>query len=491
MQATLAGLQQELAAGSTSSVQVVDELLARIDATDDHVNAYVTVNHDGARELAHALDDVRAAGASVGPLHGIPISVKDLFDTDDMVTSSGGRPSSSSPPAADATVVARLREAGAIIIGKTNMHEFAYGFTTENPHHGDTHNPWDLGRIAGGSSGGSGASVAVGSAIAAFGSDTGGSVRVPASLCGIVGLKPTYGRVSRNGVFPLAWNLDHVGPMTRTVEDAAILLSVIAGPDTADPTTVNAPPVADYVAAVGRDIAGLRVGVPTNHFFEGIDPEVLAGVESAIETLRGLGAIVSEVTIPGLESTVGAWLTMLLVEATSAHEDMLRERPEDYGPDVRTFVEAGALIPATRYLRAQRIRRRLVDTFAAAMDDVDVIVTPATAVAATRLGEAVVTIGELTEPLFRTFARISAPFDVVGLPALSVPSGFTAAGLPIGLQVVGHPFHEATVLAVGHAVVAAGDQSDIEARDRLKVAEISLHGKDSHFAGTPGGALSK
>ena len=472
MQATLAGLQREMTAGSISSIEVVDKLLARIDATDDQVKAYVSVNHEGARTMARALDALHASGGSAGPLHGIPVSVKDLFDTHDQPTSSGGRPASDVPPPADATVVARLRAAGAIIVGKTNMHEFAYGYTTENPHHGDTRNPWDLGRIAGGSSGGSGASVAAGSAIAALGSDTGGSVRVPASLCGIVGLKPTYGRVSRNGVFPLSWSLDHVGPMTRTVEDAAILLSVIAGPDSADPTTLNAPPVSDYVSGLGRDISGLKIGVPTNHFFEGAEPEVLAGVQRAIETLTGLGAVTTEVTIPGLESTVGAWLTILLAEATSAHETLLRERPEDYGSDVRTFIEAGALIPATLYLRAQRIRKQLIESFATVMDEVDVIVTPATAVAAPLLGDSQVSIGDLSEPLFRTFARISAPFDVLGLPALSVPSGFTSGGLPIGLQVVGHPFHEATVLAVGHAVVAAGDKADAEARERLRVAEI-------------------
>ncbi len=482
MNRTIAELQGELDAGSVSSLEIVDELIARIDATDDHVNAYVTVNHEGARSTARALDALQASGGSAGPLHGIPIAVKDLCDTHDLPTSSGGRPISGTPPPTDANVVARLRDAGAVIIGKTNMHEYAYGYTTENPHHGDTRNPWDLERIAGGSSGGSGASVAVGSAIAALGSDTGGSVRVPSSLCGIVGLKPTYGRVSRFGVFPLAWTLDHVGPMTRTVKDTAILLSVIAGPDPADQTTLNAPPVADYVSAVGRDIAGLRIGIPANHFFEGIDGEVLASVERTIETLIGLGAIPTEVTIPGLDGTVGAWLAILLSEATSAHEELLAERPEDYGADVRTFIEAGAIIPAVHYLRAQRLRRRLVESFSTVMDEVDVLVTPATAVPATRLGEATVHIGDLTEPLFRTFARISAPFDVIGFPAMSVPCGFTTAGLPIGFQVVGHPFHEATVIAVGDAVVAAGDPADAEARARLTTADIPLQGQGQALA---------
>jgi aspartyl-tRNA(Asn)/glutamyl-tRNA(Gln) amidotransferase subunit A len=447
---TLAGLQHELTTGGTTSLAVVDDLLARIDETESRLNAYVCVNREGARSAARALDGLRAAGTIVGPLHGIPIAVKDLLDTHDLPTSAGGRPVSDTPPAKDATVVAKLRSAGAIVIGKTNTHEYAYGYTTENPHHGDTHNPWDLGRIPGGSSGGSAASVSAGSAIAAIGTDTGGSVRVPASLCGIVGLKPTFGRVGRAGVFPLAWTLDHVGPLTRTARDCAILLSAIAGTDQADSSTLQTPPPLDYASALERDVTGLRVGVPTNHFFDAIDPEVAAAVRSAIDTLANLGAIVTEITIPGLEDAVAAWLTILLSEATSIHETLLHDRPDDYGEDVRGFVEAGALVPAISYLRAQRIRQRLAVAFKAAMEPIDVLITPATALPAPQLGTSEVTINGHTEPLFQTFARISAPLDVVGLPAVSTPCGLTASGLPIGLQIVGHPFDEATVLAAAH-----------------------------------------
>lgn len=450
MEPTLAGLQQELATGVASSVEVVDRLLARIDETNSQLNAYVQVNHEGARAAARALDELRAAGTIVGPLHGIPIAVKDLLDTHDLPTSAGGRPASEKPPARDATVVAKLRSAGAIVIGKTNTHEYAYGYTTENPHHGDTHNPWDLGRIPGGSSGGSGASVSAGSAIAAIGTDTGGSVRVPASLCGIVGLKPTFGRVSRTGVFPLAWTLDHVGPMTRTARDCAILLSAIAGADQTDSSTLHAPPPPDYASAVERDITGLRIGIPTNHFFDAIDPEVEAAVRAAIDTLGSLGAVVTEVELPGVELAVSAWLTILLSEATAIHEDLVRDRPDDYGEDVRGFVEAGALVPATAYLKAQRIRQQLAAAFKTAMQSIDILATPATALPATPLGTTEVTINGHTEALFQTFARISAPLDVVGLPALSIPCGFTTSGLPIGLQLVGHPFDEATVLAAAH-----------------------------------------
>lgn len=449
--ATLAGLQDQLATGATSSVAVVDDLLARIDETESRLNAYVCVNHEGARAAAQALDELRAAGTIAGPLHGIPIAIKDLLDTHDLPTSAGGRPISDTPPPTDATVVARLRSAGAVVIGKTNTHEYAYGYTTENPHHGDTHNPWDLERIPGGSSGGSAASVSAGSAIAAIGSDTGGSIRVPASLCGIVGLKPTFGRVPRGGVFPLAWTLDHVGPITRTARDCAILLSAIAGTDQSDPATLYTPPAPDYLSSLGRDIAGLRVGVPKNHFFDVIDPEVATAVRNAIDTLANLGANVTEITIPGVEDAVAAWLTILLAEATSIHETLLRDRPDDYGDDVRGLVEAGALVPATAYLRAQRIRQRLAAAFRTAMKPIDVLVTPATAIPAPHIGTTDVTIEGHTEALFQTFARISAPLDVVGLPALSTPCGLTSTGLPIGLQLVGHPFDEATLLAAAHA----------------------------------------
>jgi aspartyl-tRNA(Asn)/glutamyl-tRNA(Gln) amidotransferase subunit A len=448
---TLAGLQHELATGEASSLEVVDDLLARIDETESRLNAYVCVNHEGARAAARALDGLRAAGTIVGPLHGIPIAVKDLLDTHDLPTSAGGRPVTDTPPPKDATVVAKLRSAGAIVIGKTNTHEYAYGYTTENPHHGDTHNPWDLGRIPGGSSGGSAASVSAGSAIAAIGTDTGGSVRVPASLCGIVGLKPTFGRVGRTGVFPLAWTLDHVGPLTRTARDCAILLSAIAGTDQTDSSTLHTPPAPDYISSLERDITGLRIGVPTNHFFDAIDPEVATAVRKGVDTLANLGANVVEITIPGLEDAVAAWLTILLAEATSIHETLLRDRPDDYGEDVRGFVEAGALVPATAYLRAQRIRQRLAGAFKTAMQPIDVLVTPATALPATPLGTTEVTINGHTEPLFQTFARISAPLDVVGLPALSTPCGLTTTGLPIGLQLVGHPFDEATLLAAAHS----------------------------------------
>jgi aspartyl-tRNA(Asn)/glutamyl-tRNA(Gln) amidotransferase subunit A len=455
--ATLAELQGELASGALTSVALVDRILDRIAATEPQLNAYVTVNATGARQAAQALDALRGAGHTVGPLHGIPISVKDLLDTHDLPTSAGGIPRSDVPPARDATVVAKLRGAGAIIIGKTNTHEFAYGYTTENPHHGDTHNPWDPARMAGGSSGGSAASVAAGSAVAAIGSDTGGSIRVPASLCGIVGIKPTFGRVSRAGVFPLAYSLDHVGPLTRSARDAAILLSVIAGPDPLDAATRQTPGVPDYAGLLGGDIAGLRVGVPDNYFFDHLDPEVASAVRAAADQLADLGAVLSEVTIPGLDAAVGSWLAIILAEATSIHEDMLRTHPEDYGEDVRGFIEAGALVPAITYLRAQRVRQALIETFAGAMANLDVLLTPSTALTAPELGTSEVTVGGLTEPLFRTFARTSSPFDITGLPTVSVPCGYSARGLPIGLQLSGHPFDEATVLRAAHHYQVATD----------------------------------
>jgi aspartyl-tRNA(Asn)/glutamyl-tRNA(Gln) amidotransferase subunit A len=342
-----------------------------------------------------------------------------------------------------------LRAAGAIVVGKTNTHEYAYGYTTENPHFGDTRNPWDHNRIAGGSSGGSGAAIAAGSALGALGSDTGGSIRVPASFCGIVGLKPTYGRVSRVGLSPLAWSLDHAGPMGRSVPDVAAMLEVIAGHDPVDPTSAIVPVPACPVRG-DDDLSSVRIGVPA-HFFEGVDAEVEALVRAALDALEELGARCVEMTLPHVDDAVDAWLTILLSEAASIHEQDIRQRPDLYGDDVRLYLEEGMLIPATLYLKAQRIRRSMTEGFRAAMGDIDLLATPATALPAPLLGEAVVDIAGNSELLFRALARISSPFDMTGLPALSVPCGFTTNGLPVGLQLVTRPFAEPLVLRVGAA----------------------------------------
>ncbi len=447
---TVAELSEAIRNRDVSSVEVTEAVLDQIERTNKTLNAYTTVATDQALAAAHAMDQALAAGFNFGPLHGIPVAVKDLYETKNLRTTGGGRILTDYVPKEDATTVARLRRAGAVIVGKTNTHEYAYGYTTENPHYGPTRNPWNTSRIPGGSSGGSGAAVAAGSAPAALGTDTGGSIRVPSSFCGITGLKPTYGRVSRKGVLPLAWSLDHAGPMVQTAEDAALMMNVLAGYDPADPASADVT-VLDYAGRLDRDIRGLRMGIPRNHFFDRIDPEVLTAVREAIHVLEGLGGIPLEVDLPHMGQAVSAWLAILLAEASSIHERDIRKRPADYGDDVRLYLEEGVLEGATTYVKGQRVRQLLVQGFREAMAGVDVLLTPATAIPAPRLGESVVEIGSEKEELFLTLARISSPFDMTGLPALSVPCGFTKSGLPIGLQVVGPPFREEVVLHVGHA----------------------------------------
>jgi aspartyl-tRNA(Asn)/glutamyl-tRNA(Gln) amidotransferase subunit A len=431
-----------------SSLEVTEALLQRIEETEPVVNAYVCVTAEHALTSARAADREVAAGASLGPLHGVPISVKDLYETEGIATTGGGRLLAGNIPLTDSTAVARLRAAGAFVVGKTNTHEYAYGYTTENPHYGDTRNPWDPDRIAGGSSGGSGASLAAGSALAALGTDTGGSIRVPASFCGITGIKPTYGRVSRQGVLPLSWTLDHAGPMARTVADCALMLSVLAAHDPKDPASAQVPPP-DLTLPGDSALRGTSIGIPTNHFFDEIDEDVDALVRDAIATLESLGARCIPVELPHMDAAVDAWLAILLAEAASIHEADLKERPEQFGLDVRLYLEEGALVPALTYIKAQRIRRQMVEGFRSAMRDVDALVTPTTALPAPKLREATVRIGDTEEALFRTLARLSSPFDMTGLPALSVPCGFTASGLPVGLQLAGHPFSEAVLLRIG------------------------------------------
>ncbi len=455
---TAAQLSEAIKRREVSSVEITKSLLDRIDKTNGAINAYVSIAADEALTAARAMDEALSAGYYFGPLHGIPVSVKDLYETKGLRTAGGGRILANNVPDEDATSVARLRRGGAVIVGKTNTHEYAYGYTTENPHYGATRNPWDTTRIAGGSSGGSGAAVAAGSAVVALGTDTGGSIRVPSSFCGITGLKPTYGRVSRKGVLPLSWSLDHAGPMVRSASDVAIVMNVMAGDDPADPASADVP-VPNFASRLNRDIRGLRMGIPKNHFFDRIDPEVLKAVQVAIKVLEGLGAISIEVNFPHMEQAVSAWLAILLAEASSIHERDIRQRPADYGEDVRLYLEEGELVAAGRYLKGQRIRRLLVEGFRETMAGVDVVITPATAVPATKLGESVVTIDGEEEELFRILARISSPFDMTGLPALALPCGLTKRGLPVGLQIVGHPFAEDVVLQVGHAFEQATDWS--------------------------------
>jgi aspartyl-tRNA(Asn)/glutamyl-tRNA(Gln) amidotransferase subunit A len=447
--ASIGELASRLRAGDVSPQDVVEDVLARIERRRD-LNAFITVTADLARAQAEEAAREISAGRYRGPLHGVPVSLKDLIDTRGIRTTCGSRILADHVPSRDATIVERLRQAGAVLVGKTALHEFAYGVTTTNPHFGPTRNPWDLDRIPGGSSGGSGAAVAAGLGAASIGTDTGGSIRIPAALCGVVGLKPTYGRVSRYGVFPLAWTLDHPGPLTRTVEDAALVLQAIAGPDARDPATLGQS-VPDFAAAVRQDVAGLRVGVLDDEYHQEVADDVRRAVEEALQVLRDLGVRADRVRFPRPEEARTAQLVITLAEAASVHERWLRDRPDEYGVQTRDLLRQGQMLTATQYLRALKVRALLVEEVAALFRTYAALVLPTTPIVAPPIGQDTVTVGDRSGDVRGILTRLTRVINLVGLPAISVPCGLGAAGMPVGMQVVGRPMDEVTVLALAAA----------------------------------------
>jgi aspartyl-tRNA(Asn)/glutamyl-tRNA(Gln) amidotransferase subunit A len=434
---------------SVSPVEVTRAILDRIAAVSPRLNAFRTITADEALAAARRAERAIRAGRYKGPLHGIPVSVKDLIQTAGIRTTCGSRILADWIPDADATLIRLLRGAGAILIGKTHLHEFAYGPTNLNPHYGPARNPWDPGRMTGGSSGGSGIAVATGCSYVSIGTDTGGSVRIPAALCGVVGLKPTYGRISRAGIFPLSWSQDHAGPLTRTVADAAIALQALSGFDSADPAS-SRQAVPNFSKGLTAGVKGLRLGVPREFFWDEVDVEVAEVVRKAIAVLAGLGASVREAHWPMAAEARALSFLIMGAEAFSVHERWLKQRPEEYGPDVRQRLAQGGTILAADYLRAQRLRRQFIGSLDTVFRGCDVLLTPTMAVAAPRLDESTVRWPTLTESMTAALTRLTRPFNLTGTPALSVPCGFTAGGLPIGLQIAGRAFDEATVLRVGH-----------------------------------------
>jgi aspartyl-tRNA(Asn)/glutamyl-tRNA(Gln) amidotransferase subunit A len=445
----LAGL---IATKAVSPVEVTRVHLERIAAHDPGLKSYITICADGALAAAREAEAALVAGRPRGPLHGVPYALKDLYDTAGITTTGGSKILADRVPAADATVVRRLAEAGAVLLGKLNMVEFAYGPEGFNPHYGDARNPWDRAthRLTGGSSSGSGAAVAAGLAPGALGSDTGGSIRIPASLCGITGLKPTYGRVSRAGVLPLAWSMDHVGPMTRTAADAALMLTAMAGYDAADPST-SVLPVPDYRVALTGDVKGLRVGLLRGFFLDGATPEVRAAVEQAAGTLAAAGAIVDEVRLAQMVNTGPAAFAIVGSEALAYHASTLRTRAGDYDPEVERRLKTAAFIGGQHYVRAQQVRALIRADVDGALARRDVLLAPSTPMTAPALEERQVALGDGPSPVRPALIRFTQPFNLSGHPACSVPCGFTAAGLPVGMQIVGRPFDEATVLRAADA----------------------------------------
>ncbi|MER6693987.1 amidase [Streptomyces minutiscleroticus] len=443
---SLAAAADAIRTRRVSPVELVDSVLDRIEQVDPDLGAYVTVTAERARRSAREAEHEAAAGRLRGPLHGIPMGLKDLIDVAGTATTASSRVRADHRADTDSTVAARLAAAGAVLVGKTHTHEFAYGLTTPQ-----TRNARDRGRVAGGSSGGSAVAVASGTATFALGTDTGGSIRVPAALNGVVGLKPTYGLVPRHGVTSLSWSLDHVGPLTRTVEDAALVLSALAGHDPRDPASLSIT-AADRRPGPGTDLTGLRVGVPRNYYFDHVDPEVEAAVRRAIDQLQALGARLVEVEIPMTRYIQATQWGLMVPEATAYHEQALRAIPDLYEADVRILLEAGELMPAGDYLRAQRSRTLMRQEWTRMLNEVDVIAAPTVPATAVPTDQQTITWSDGTvEGVSDAYVRLSAPANITGVPSLSVPVGHDTAGLPIGMQLLGRPLGEAALLRAGHA----------------------------------------
>jgi aspartyl-tRNA(Asn)/glutamyl-tRNA(Gln) amidotransferase subunit A len=440
----IAELAQRMRRKEISPVEITREYLARIEKLNPLLNAFIAVMAESALTEARAAEEEIALGRWRGPLHGIPIALKDLIDTAGTRTTSASALHAHRVPTDDAEIVRKLRQAGVVIIGKNNLHEFAYGGSSLISHFGDVHNAWDLARIAGGSSGGSATAVAAGLCCASIGTDTAGSIREPAALCGCVGLKPTYGRVSSRGVIPLSTSLDHIGPLTSTVEDAAMVLQAIAGYDPGDMTSAEVP-VTDYVSGLKEGAKNLRVGIPREYFFDDLDPEVVSAMEHA---LMGIRTLVAEMKDVHLEAPTDR--TLQAAESYAYHAENVAKNPELFQPETLRRIRAGEKVTAGEYIgrrrELERARRDIREVFAA----VDVLLTPTTPIPAPAIAELKANPDAL-RPAELKLLRNTRPFNVWGLPAISVPCGFTQSGLPIGLQMAGPHWREDLVLQLAYA----------------------------------------
>ena len=423
-----------------SPVELTKALLARIERLQPALNAFITITPDLALKQARQAEREITKRRYRGPLHGIPITIKDLFYTAGIRTTGGSKILRNFVPLEDATVVDRMQEAGTIFLGKTNLHEFAFGATNVNPHYGPVHNPWDLDRISGGSSGGSAAAVSAGLCLASLGTDTGGSIRLPAAACGIVGLKPTFGLVPTNGVIPLSFTLDHVGPLCRCVEDAALMLGVMAGQ--------HAP------GRSGKGVRNLRVGVPKNYFFDRLQREVRHRVVAAHAALESMGAKIQQIKLEGIQETVDLAADIIFPEALAFHWKWINERPGDYGEDLRTRMQGRMAQTAVTYLRALQKRREYAESFKKVMESVDVLAVPTIPIIAPRFDEQEVKIGRSTENVRIALLRLTFPGNLSGLPAISLPCGVLPGGVADRLAVDRPPLRRSHAVAHGPGVRA-------------------------------------
>lgn len=445
MDRTIGELSVDLRSGTLSPVELIQAALDRIEKYDSKLKSFVFVSETALDQAKQAEREIRENNVR-GPLHGIPIGVKDNYLTHDMPTTNGTKAPGIDYPNRDATVVKRLRDAGAVLIGKTRMHEFAWGTVTP-----PSCNPWNLDRVVGGSSGGSGAAVVAGLCTAALGSDTGGSIRIPSSICGAVGMKSTFGRVSRDGLLPHTWSLDVAGPLTKSVGDAALMLNVLAGYDPLDPASCNRR-TDDYTQTMGQSVKGMRIGVCRNHFFPRTQEAVANAVNKAVQELAEEGTTVQDFELPNLEYSLGAIYAVELPSATAYHDMWMKAgKTPHYEPDVRMLVEVGRFVTGTDYLKGEQFRQLLIDDFRRVFEDVDVVIVPTTALTGWEHGAETLQIAGKTESVLAASWRLTYPFNLTGLPSVSVPCGFDPDGMPIGMQIVGRPFAESTILRVADA----------------------------------------
>ena len=447
---SLPAVAQAIAQKRVSSREVTQSCLDRIARCEPRLNAFIAIEADEALKAADAADAALSKGGLRGPLHGVPLAHKDMYYDAGHVVTCGSKIRRDFVATTTSTALQRLKDAGSVRLGSLQMVEFAYGPTGHNVHHGAVHNPFALDHITGGSSSGSGSAVAARLTFAALGSDTGGSIRMPAHFCGVTGLKTTWGRISRAGAMPLSQSLDTVGPLARSVEDCALLLGLMAGADPLDPTAA-AGPVPDYAAATRQSIKGLRIGVPTAFYVDDLDPEVAKILDDTIATLKREGATIVQVELPDQRQLSAACQLVLAVEAAAYHKRWLIERPGDYGPQVLMRLQNGLAIPGVSYLEAMRWRGPALAAFNTAVEGVDAVIAPVAPVPAPTIAESDVGNSPGAEAVIQRLTRFTRPINYLGLPSLAVPAGFTGAGLPVGMQLVGRSFDEAMLLRIGAA----------------------------------------
>ena len=433
-----------------SPVEVVQQMLQRIDTLDKHLNSFITITADHAMAQARVAEKQILSGNKHGPLLGIPYAAKDLLETKGILTTVGSKIMANNIPQSDAAIIQKLNDAGSILMGKTGLHEWAYGITSTNPHFGPVTNPWDTTRIPGGSSGGSTAALAAGLCSFSLGSDTGGSIRIPAAFCGVTGLKPTFGRISRRGAFPLGHTLDTLGPFAVSVEDVALVYLATAGHDPLDPSSSNKA-VESFDFNPEPSLKGTRIGVPINFYFDNLVPDVKTATSAALQDLQDLGAELCEIEVPDIEAANSLHRLILLAEASSVHRKRIQAHREDFGMDVRALLEQGQFILATDYLNAQRARQEFCQDFNTLFANVDVVAAPAIPIPTAPIGKLEIEVDGRMENVRLATTRNIRALNLAGLPVLSVPCGFHKDNLPIGLQLIGKNYCETEVLKVGHA----------------------------------------